>query len=306
MISIITPVYNEEHSLIELHARIQKTLSKLNQQFEIIFVDNGSTDDSLKIIKKIGENNNNIKYLSLTKNVGHQGGIWAGINSTNNTIVIIDADLQQPPEIIEQFIKKWKAGFKIVKTKKINDKDSRWWKKFFSSIFYKLINKFTKLNLFEGQSDFCLIDSQVVKEIKNFSEKKSFLRGILNFTGFESCFIEYSVDKRKSGISKFSKNEYFSFALEGIFNYSRAPIILLFWFGFIISFLCLIYIVYLLIIYFFFKEISLPPGWITTSILLMFFGSINLVALSMLGQYILLLIEDNKKRPEYFIKEKNF
>ena len=306
MISIITPVYNEEHTLIELHARIKTTLNKLNEQFEIIFVDNGSTDESLNIIKKICENNKNIKYISLTKNVGHQGGIWSGINNTNNTLVIIDADLQQPPEVIEQFIKKWKEGFNIIKTKKINDKDARWWKKFFSSVFYKLINRFTKLKLFDGQSDFCLIDTKVVREIKNFPEKKTFLRGILNFTGFESCFVEYSVDERKSGISKFSKNEYLGFALEGIFNYSRAPIIFLFWFGFIISILCFFYIIYLISIYFIFENLKIPPGWITTSILLMFFGSMNLVALSILGKYILLLIEDNKKRPEYFIKEKNF
>lgn len=306
MISIITPVYNEESSINELCERIIKTVKNANQSFEIIFVDNGSEDNSLSLIKNLAEKYENVKYLSLTKNVGHQSGIWAGISFTNNTVIIIDADLQQPPEIIDKFITKWQEGFKIVKTKKIFDEDPRWWKKFFSTIFYKLINKLTNLNLFEGQSDFCLIDSVVVKEIKKFKEKKTFLRGMLNLTGFKSCHVEYIVTKRKSGDSKFLKRHYINFALDGIFNYSKAPISFLFWLGASISLLCVLYIFYLLAIYFFYPNELFPAGWITISILLMFFGSLNLIAITILGRYILLVLEDNKNRPEYFVKEKNF
>ena len=305
MISVVSPVYNEEKTIEELYLRVEKTLNNINQKFEMIFVDNGSQDKSLEIIKRISQNNKNVKYISLTKNFGHQGGIWAGIDCSIHSIIIIDADLQQPPEKIEEFIHKWKDGFKIVKTKKVDDKDRRWWKKFFSAIFYKLINKITRLNLFEGQSDFCLIDRDVVVEIKKFKEKKTFLRGIINFTGFKSCFIDYTVDKRKNGESKFSTQEYFSFAVDGIFNYSKVPIGILFWLGTVISIVSFSYIIYLLILYFVDSEL-MPPGWVTNSTLIMFFGSINLVALSILGKYILLLQEDSKNRPEYFIKEKNF
>ena len=306
MISVITPVFNEENTLEELYKRLDVSFRKVNQEFEIIFIDNGSEDNSLNKIKTIAENNKNVKYISLTKNVGHQGGIWSGINNTENTCIIIDSDLQQPPEIMVEFIKKWREGFKVVKTKKIFDKDNRSWKKFMSLIFYKTINKFTKLNLFEGQSDFCLLDKQIVKEIKKFSEKKSFLRGIINFTGFKSCHVEYTVNKRIEGKSKFSKIDYFNFAVDGIFNYSKAPITILFWLGLIISLTCFVYIFYLLILYFIYGMESLPAGWITISILLMFFGSLNLLAFSMIGKYILLILEDGKNRPEYFIKEKNF
>ncbi len=306
MISVITPVLNEEKTLEELYKRLQTSFKKANQDFEIIFVDNGSIDGSLKVIKKIAEYQKNVKYLSLTKNVGHQGGIWAGLSSTENTSIIIDSDLQQPPETIEEFIKKWKEGFKIVKTKKILDQDTRSWKKIMSYIFYKTINRLTKLNLFEGQSDFCLLDKDIVKEIKKFHEKKSFLRGIINFTGFKSCYVEYEVNKRAEGVSKFSKIDYFNFAVDGIFNYSKAPITILFWTGITISLFCLFYIFYLTILYYFYGTQSLPAGWVTISILLMFFGSLNLIAFSMIGKYILLILEDGKNRPDYFIKEKNF
>ena len=173
MISVITPVFNEEKTLEELFKRLKTSFDKVNENFELIFVDNGSTDGSLQIIKKIAEKQDNVKFLSLTKNSGHQGGIWAGLSSTENTSVIIDSDLQQPPEIIEEFIKKWKEGFKIIKTKKVLDQDTRPWKKFMSYMFYKTINRLTKLNLFEGQSDFCLLDKEVVKEqVKNWSLEK--------------------------------------------------------------------------------------------------------------------------------------
>ena len=305
MISVITPVFNEENTLVELFNRTENSLKKLGESFEFMFIDNGSTDGSLNIIKQLAKKNNNVKYLSLTKNAGHQGGIWAGINNTKNTTIIIDSDLQQPPELIEKFIEKWREGYKVVKTKKIKDNDNRWWKRLFSSLFYKLINKLTKLNLFEGQSDFCLLDQEIIQIIKNFKEKKSFLRGLINITGYKSCYLEYDVTKRKEGDSKFSKVEYFNFAIDGIFNYSKAPITFLFWIGLSISILCLVYVFYLISLYFFFS-VQLPAGWVTISIMIMFFGSLNLLAFSIIGRYILLVLEDGKNRPEYFIKEKNF
>lgn len=305
MISVITTVFNEEKTIQELFTRIENSFKKVNQDFEIIFVDNGSEDNSLNEIKELAKKNNNIKFISLIKNVGHQGGIWAGIKNTNNSIVIIDSDLQQPPEIIEKFLMKWKQGYSIVKTKKIGDRDKRAWKKFFSFIFYKLINKLTNLNLFDGQSDFCFLDRKVVQTIKLFKEKKTFLRGIINITGFKSCNVEYVVEARKFGESKFSKTDYANFAIDGIFNYSSFPVKFMFFFGISISVICFFYILYLFIIYFF-SLANIPEGWITISVLIMLFGSLNLIAFSILGKYILLILEESKKRPEYIERERNF
>ena len=265
MISIITPVFNEENTLDELFRRVEKSCKELNQDFEMIFIDNGSYDNSINIIKKISKNKNNIKFLSLKKNVGHQGAIWAGLINTNYTTVIIDADLQQPPELIKEFIKKWRNGFKIVNTTKKSDLDNRIWKKITSFFFYKVINKLTNLNLSEGQSDFCLLDSEVLKEVKKFEEKKSFLRGIVNFTNFKKCKVEYEVQKRKFGESKFSKVEYFHLAIDGISNYSKVSIIFMFWVFLIISFLSLIYLIYLLLIYFVKGAQSSSVDWLTIS-----------------------------------------
>ena len=306
MISIITPVFNEEDTLEELYNRTEKSCNEVNQNFEMIFVDNGSFDNSLDIIRKISINNKNIKFLSLKKNVGHQGAIWAGLNCTKNTTIIIDADLQQPPELIKEFIKKWREGFKIVNTTKITDQDNRIWKKITSYFFYKIINKFTKLNLSKGQSDFCLLDSKILKEIKKIDEKKSFLRGIVNSNNSKSYSVKYDVQKRRFGDSKFSKFEYFNLAIDGISDYRKVSITILFWLGLLISFSFLIYIIYLLSFYFFYGLESLPTSWSNIFIFIIFLGVLNFTGFYMVGRYILRTRKNGTQRHEYIIKEKNF
>ena len=199
MITVITPVYNEESNIEELFSRIDKAFLNTNQKYELLFVDNGSYDKSLQVIKKLSKENSQVKFISLTKNFGHQGGIWAGLYNTENTSIIMDSDLQHPPELIPEIIEKWSKGYKIVNTMKRKDKDARIWKKIFSGLFYSIVNKLTNLKLSSGQSDFCLIDSSILNIVKKLPDKKIFLRGIINSLGYDYAVVVYECEARKRG-----------------------------------------------------------------------------------------------------------
>jgi len=314
MITVITPVYNEEENIEELFSRIDKVFLKINQKYELLFVDNGSKDKSLEIIKKIKKENSQVKFISLTKNFGHQGGIWAGLYNTDNTSIIMDSDLQHPPELIPEIIEKWSKGYKIVNTMKRKDKDTRIWKKIFSGLFYSIVNKLTNLKLSSGQSDFCLIDSTVLDIIKKLPEKKIFLRGIVHSLGYDYSVVEYECAARKRGKSKFSIFEYLNLALDGIVSFSSLPLAIFFWSGILTAVICLFYAFYIFVLFILNlvlldtnQPISnlFPPGWATIIIGMLFVGSIQLIGLGILGKYIALTLENVKRRPEFFIKEKS-
>ena len=324
MITIVTPVYNEEKNIEELFDRVNKAFLKIDKKYKLLFVDNGSDDNSLNIIKKLYNKHSQVRFISLTKNFGHQGGIWAGLYNSNSTSIIMDADLQHPPEIIPDIIKKWEDGYKVVHTKKVNDNDVRIWKKIFSNFFYKIINKVTNLKLMSGQSDFCLIDLSVLSILKSLPERKNFIRGIIKSLGFNYSVVEYVSAKRKEGKSKFSFFEYINLAFDGILSFTKFPITVLFWMGLIISTMCFGYLIYLLSIVFtniinldhginWYKWLTspesiqnlFPPGWTSIIIAVLFIGSVQLIGMGILGKYITILIDNTKKRPEFFIKEQS-
>tara|TARA_Y100000294_G_scaffold161366_1_gene165714 strand:- start:537 stop:1484 length:948 start_codon:yes stop_codon:yes gene_type:complete len=314
MITVITPVYNEEENIEELFSRIDKVFLKINKKYELLFVDNGSKDKSLEIIKKIEKENSQVKFISLTKNFGHQGGIWAGLYNTDNTSIIMDSDLQHPPELIPEIIEKWSKGYKIVNTMKRKDKDTRIWKKIFSGLFYSIVNKLTNLKLSSGQSDFCLIDSTILDIIKKLPEKKIFLRGIINSLGYDYSVVEYECEARKRGKSKFSIFEYLNLAFDGIVSFSSLSIAIFFWLGMLTAVICLFYAFYIFVLLILNlvlldtnQPISnlFPPGWTSIIIGMLFIGSIQLIGLGILGKYIALTLENVKRRPEFFIKEKS-
>ena len=314
MITVITPVYNEEENIEELFSRIDKVFLKINQKYELLFVDNGSKDKSLEIIKKIEKENSQVKFISLTKNFGHQGGIWAGLYNTDNTSIIMDSDLQHPPELIPEIIEKWSKGYKIVNTMKRKDKDTRIWKKMFSSFFYSIVNKLTNLKLSSGQSYFCLIDSTILDIIKKLPEKKIFLRGIINSLGYNYSVVEYECEARKRGKSKFSIFEYLNLAFDGIVSFTSLPIAIFFWLGILAAVICLFYAFYIFVLFILnlvFLDTNqpisklFPPGWASIIIGMLFVGSIQLIGLGILGKYIALTLENVKRRPEFFIKEKS-
>ncbi|MFC1745502.1 glycosyltransferase family 2 protein [Candidatus Riflebacteria bacterium] len=309
MISIVSPVFNEEENLVELTERISNVFKKIDMEYEIILVENGSSDKSLEKIKAIRAQDQHIKFIKLSRNFGHQGGLFAGLcHAKGDAVITLDGDLQHPPELIEEMVNLWKSGYEVIFTKKKDKKYELSLRFQLSRIFYKIISLISDLNLSFGQSDFRLLDRKAVRIICSLEERNKFLRGLVEWVGFQQIGIEYEVEQRRFGESKFSLKNYVSFALDGIFSFSQAPLKVFLGFGLLIATACLLYagfyfifgILYLL----YPKTFSLPPGWATIVVSILFLSSVQLIGIGILGEYIGRIFVQTKKRPEFIIAEK--
>lgn len=310
MLSIISPVYNEAENLTELCTRIKAAVKTTGEDYEIILVENGSSDDSPLIIKDLNKKDPRIKYVRLSRNFGHQGAIMAGlVHATGDAIISIDADLQHPPELIPKLVDLWKQGHEVVYTVKKVEREEKGWRFFLTKLFYKLISSISDLGLAYGQSDYRLLDRKVVDVILSIPEKNKFIRGMVNWVGFSQIGIEYEVDPRKRGKSKFSFFNYINFALDGIFSFSTVPLRIFLWVGITVASFCGIWGLYYLcmgIINLFLPDRSLlPPGSATITVGVFFLGGVQLIGIGCLGEYIGRIYSQTKERPDFIVKEKN-
>lgn len=310
MISIISPIYNEADNLIELYKRVVAALESVHEKFEFILVENGSSDSSLEIIKDLRAKDPRIKFISLSRNFGHQGGILAGMTyASGDAVVSIDGDLQQPPELIPKMIELWKKGYDVVFTTKKLKNNDRNWLFLWNRIFYKLIGLISDLNLTYGQSDYRLLDRKVVDAILNIPEKHKFLRGMVEWVGFSQIGVEYEVSPRKSGQSKFSFRNYVNFALDGIFSFSTVPLRMFLWVGLSIAAFCGIYALYYFVMGIMTMLIPnknlLPPGSATITVSILFLGGVQLIGIGCLGEYIGRIYSQTKNRPDFIVREKD-
>lgn len=309
MISVISPVYNEAGNIVELCERVISALESIKEDFEFILVENGSSDNSLKMIKSLREKDPRIKFVSLSRNFGHQGGILAGLAyASGDAVISLDGDLQQPPELIPEMVELWKQGYEVVFTTKKASKDNRNWGSFPSRFFYKFISLISELNLSYGQSDYRLLDRKVVDILNQVPERNMFLRGMVEWVGFSQIGLEYEVDRRKRGQSKFSFKNYVSFALDGILSFSTVPLRIFLWLGLGLSFICGFYAVYFFVIgivnVFVADRNLLPPGWITIAFSITFLGGVQLIGIGCVGEYISRIYYQTKERPNFIVKEK--
>ncbi len=307
MFNIIIPVFNEEKNLEELIERLINISQKNDLIENIIFINNGSNDNSLEILKDNAKKFNKIKYISVVKNCGHQNALFIGVEKTEQKgCIFLDGDLQHPPEIIDKLLQEYKSGFQIVSTTKEIEKDERIWKKIGSHIYYKLIKYLSKAKIKKGQSDFCLIGPEAIKAIKKFGEQKKNLKFLISELGFSQKFISYRPEKRKYGKSKFNFIDYIELALESIFSFSTFPIRLFFYLGSITLILSIIYGLIILLGNFF-QIIELinpfPKGWSEIVLLTTFFGGFQIFGIGMLGKYIEIQLHETKRRPKYIIDE---
>lgn len=308
MISVISPIYNEEDSLQNLCTRIGRTLTDIGEEdYEIILVDNGSFDGSLEIMKNLRTQDIRIKYISLSRNFGHQGGIIAGLeHATGDAVISIDGDLQQPPELIAEMVKLWKSGYQVVYTIKTRKRNNFSLRQIFTFLFYKLLSRISDLKLSHGQSDFRLLDRKIVNILNNMPERNKFLRGMVEWVGFKQTFLEYNPSDRLHGESKFSFRHYLNFALDGIVSFSVLPLRLVLLFGVGIAGLCFVYVVILFITWALSltnSNVILPPGWATIAVSISFLGGVQLISIGLVGEYISRIFAQTKKRPEYIISE---
>ena len=302
LLSIIIPCYNEAENITVLYQELKKYVN--SYKHEIIFVNDGSSDDSIDIIKTLQQSDSSVNYISFTRNFGHQNALKAGYDfAKGDCIVSLDADMQHPPELIPDMVKLWEAGYKIVGTKRREIKSTGFFKRFTSRLFYKLINYFSEVKIESGTADFRLLDKQVVQELKKLNENFLFYRGLIPWIGFKQVYIEYLPQERYAGKTKYSMSKMIHFASSGITSFSVKPLKLSIFLGFIIALASFIYILYA--IYISLLTDKAIPGWTSTIVSVLFIGSIQLIMIGILGNYLGKLFIENKNRPNYIIDEKS-
>ncbi len=302
-ISVVIPILNEADNIRELNARLNATFSGIGADYEIIFVDDGSTDNSLNEIKKLITSDNNVKFISFTRNFGHQIAIHAGIeHCTGDFMVIMDGDLQDPPEMIPAMVKKLNENYEVVYATRKERKEESFLKRITASVYYRLINRLSDTHIPVDTGDFRIITAAVAEQLKLMKDHHKFIRGEVSWTGFKQASMEYDREGRKSGKSNFSYRKMLSFAMDGITGYSNAPLKFATVSGIFLSTFS-----FLMIIFVFFRKVLHEAISGLTSILLavLFLGGIQLLSIGILGEYISRINEQTRHRPIYIIRESN-
>ncbi|MBI4365609.1 MAG: glycosyltransferase family 2 protein [Deltaproteobacteria bacterium] len=308
LISLVFPVWNEEENLPPLYEQVTEALRQAEVSYELVFVDNGSQDGSLAIIQGWAAADPTVRYCSLARNFGHQGGILAGLEMSRGAAVItMDADCQHPPALLPQMIAAWRHGADVVFTTKKNYQTS-WWRRWQVRAFYWLMSRLSGLKLSFGQSDFRLLDRRVVEVILRMPEYRKFIRGLVQWMGFRQTGLEYTVVERHAGASKFSYRSLFSFAADGILAFSFLPLRWSLWMGLSVALVCVGYAAYIAVLgalklYFGFGELPVPPGWATITAAILFLASIQLIAIGVLSEYVGRVFEQTKGRPIFVVRE---
>ena len=304
-ISVVIPVYNEEQVINECIKRITQVLEKLDEyENEIIIIDDGSRDNTLSLLEEMAENNSEIKILSFSRNFGHQAAVTAGLKHvTGDAILIIDADLQDPPELLPQMMELWEAGNDVIYGKRKARKGESHFKLMTAKMFYNTLNLLSDVEIPKDTGDFRLVDRTVVNIINELPEHNKFLRGLFSWTGYKQIPFEYERQERVAGKTKYPLRKMLKLATDGIISFSTKPLKILGMLGIFSVLVSLILMIYALISYFF-KLNDLSPGWTSIMIAITFFAGIQLVSIWVLSEYIARIYDETRKRPEYIIRKK--
>ncbi|MCX6176737.1 MAG: glycosyltransferase family 2 protein [Bacteroidetes bacterium] len=302
-LSVIIPIYNEEMNLVPMNNRIISALSPLGIQYEIVYVNDGSKDNSLPIIMGLSEENASVKYIDFSRNFGHQIAISAGLeHAVGERIVIMDGDGQDPPELIPELLKKSLEGFEVVYAKRKKRKGESFLKKLTAKLFYRFLANITQIEIPLDTGDFRLIHRKVQKVLLNMPEQHKYLRGQIAWIGFNSTFVDYDREERMGGNTKFTYGKMMRFATDGISGFSNWPLKVATMLGFAVSGIAFMLIIYSLYQKFFgFTEV----GWTSLHISVLFLGGVQLLGIGILGEYLGRVSENVKNRPTYIVKNSN-
>jgi glycosyltransferase involved in cell wall biosynthesis len=302
-ISVIVPCFNEEEGLTTFNENLIKHLPE-NYQYEIIYVNDGSLDQTFQVILLLAKANPTIKYVSFSRNFGHQNALKAGYDfATGDCAVSLDADLQHPPDVIPELIRKWEEGFEIVNTIRNDHASISFSKKFSSRIFYQIMRKLSDVNIENGMADFRLIDQKVLKQLKLFNENYLFFRGIIPWMGFRQTIVPFIANERFAGTTKYTFKKMLKFATTGVTAFSVKPLRISIYLGLVIAMLAFVYGIFAVYAHFFTEHAV--TGWTSVIISVLFVGGINLLMLGIIGEYLGKMFIENKRRPNYLISETN-
>lgn len=304
MISVVIPIFNEEKNIPLLFERLISSLKKTNQSFELIYVNDGSKDLSIQVIKELSSQYPFVKYINFSRNFGHQIAVSAGLDLCKGSeVVIIDADGQDPPEMIPELFEKLNEGFEIVYAKRKSRKGESALKLLTARWFYKILAKLTSIDIPMDTGDFRIIHRKVVDQINKMPEKQKFLRGQMAWVGFRQTFVEYDRDERMSGDTGYTFRKMFRLAMDGITSFSNFPLRVATISGFVCAFIGFFLIIYTLYSRYVLKDYE--PGWSSLMITIVFIGGIQLIGIGIIGEYISRIYDNIRNRPLYIVDETN-
>jgi dolichol-phosphate mannosyltransferase len=301
--SIVVPVFNEESVIDEFTRRALEVMDSLGEPYELIFVDDGSVDATFRKASLLSSQFPQVKALRLSRNFGHQVAITAGIDATSGAaVVVMDGDLQHPPELIPEMAKKWAEGFHVVNTNRLETEGIPLKKKLFSKVFYKVINIDSEVPIFPDAADFRLMDRAAVDAFRQLREQDRFVRGLTSWIGFRQTSVPFSAPPRHSGESKYTLRKMVRFAVNGITSFTTLPLKAVGTFGLIVAAASFFYAVFAL-----YEKLILGitvEGWTSLLVGILFLGGVQLVSIGVLGAYIARIFRQVKNRPLYFVQEK--
>jgi polyisoprenyl-phosphate glycosyltransferase len=307
-LSVIVPCYNEELVIKETYKRLSSILNQINHEYELIFVNDGSKDKTYTILLELSKDNNKVKILNFSRNFGHQCAVTAGINHCHgDAAVIIDSDLQDPPEVILDMLKTMEEqNANVVYGVRKKRKGENWFKLLTAKYFYRFLNSLSDVKFPVDTGDFRLIDRQIIDTFNRLDEKNKYIRGLISWMGYKQVPCYYDREERFAGETKYPLKKMLKFAMIGVFYFSKKPLRIATFTGFISVAIGIVYALIALITKIV-NPSALVTGWTTIIILIIFFGGVQLLTIGVLGQYIGNLFDEAKDRPEYIIKnEINF
>lgn len=302
-ISIVVPVYNEADNLRHFYEETSKVMQGLNYDYELVFVDDGSKDKSLLILHELAEQDEHVAFIMLSRNFGHQIALSCGLeNAKGSAVITMDGDMQHPPVLIPELVRKWEEGYEVVLTVRCETMGASFVKNFTSNLYYKLINTMSQIEIVSGGSDFRLLDKKVVEAFCLYKERARFIRGLVSTFGFNQCRVDFVAPPRFAGKSKYSLRKMFHFALDGITSFSKTPLRIAFYIGVFSGLISFILTTHVLFIKFFTEEAV--PGWATITASISLFGGMQLIGIGIVGEYVGRIFEEVKQRPLYLISKK--
>jgi dolichol-phosphate mannosyltransferase len=299
----VIPVYNEEANIPEMYRRLKTLTASLDGESELILVDDGSQDRSLEKIRELHQQNPQVRYLSLARNFGHQIALTAGLNFVQGSVVIVlDADLQDPPEVVPKLIEKWQQGYQVVYAQRLARKQEGWFKRLSAYAFYRVLRHLANVEIPADTGDFCLMDRQVVDLLNAMPERNRYIRGLRSWVGFSQIAVQFQRDPRFAGKVKYTFRRSLGLAISGIIAFSKVPLRLATYLGLFSAGLALLMVI--LVLYWrLFEPSSRLIGVTIIAVAIFFLGAVQLVCIGILGEYIGQIYEEVKGRPLYTVKE---
>ena len=302
LLTVVVPVFNEGKTIDVFYTRMKKVVDSLSpMSYELIFVDDGSRDDSFARLTSLADRDDRVLVVKLSRNFGHQIAVTAGVDAAQgDVVVIIDADLQDPPEVIPTMVSKWREGYDVVYGVRENREGEKWMKLYTAALFYRIMKRITRIEIPVDVGDFRLMSRRVVEKFKQIRERDRFIRGLVSWVGFRQAGVLYNREKRYAGETKYPIGKMIKFSLDGITSFSHAPLKIATWLGYGVSLIALLYTMIIIVEKFMGMTV---PGFASIMAGMLFLGGVQLICLGIMGEYIGRIFNETKGRPIYVLEE---